>query len=218
MTTYTTDDQFPEGGNFKIGDICESTNSSSPVSAWVYTERGWVANGAPVWDDLRFPAQGINPAGPAARPSVDSAAFPGTLLFSDTVSNLIAGVAQMPHAWSRGTEIHPHLHWSKTTGEAGGVVWEWCYSIADVGGTFGAYSSWLPAESKVPDSNTASKHALDVFPWLDMTGYKESTIICWQVRRNTDAAGDTYAAAARLFEFDFHYQSSKPGTIKEIPV
>ena len=218
MTTYTTDDVYPEGGGYNTGDICECSNPSYPISSWVYTERGWVPNGAPVWDDLRFPAQGINPSGQAAAPSVDRTAFPGTLLFSNTVANLIAGVAQMPHAWNRGTEIHPHLHWSKTTNAAGGVVWEWCYSIADVGGTFGAYSAWLPAESKVPDSNTASKQALDVFPWLDMTGYKESTMICWQVRRNPDATGDTYADAVRLFEFDFHYQSNKLGTVREIPV
>lgn len=218
MTTYTTDDQFPEGGNFKIGDICESTNSSSPVSAWVYTERGWVANGAPVWDDLRFPAQGINPAGQTDAPSIDTTTFPGTLLFSASVVNLIAGVAQMPHAWSRGTAIHPHVHWAKSTSAAGGVVWEWCYSIADIGGTFGAYSAWTAATAVVSDSNTASKQALAAFPLLDMTGYKESTMIAWQLRRNVDATADTYAAVARFFEFDFHYQSNKLGTVQELPV
>lgn len=35
-----------------------------------------------VWDDLRFPAQGINPAGAADAPTVDTATRPGTLLFS----------------------------------------------------------------------------------------------------------------------------------------
>lgn len=44
MTTYTTDDQYPEGGNFKPGDICECTNADFPISAWVYTGREWVPN------------------------------------------------------------------------------------------------------------------------------------------------------------------------------
>jgi len=171
----------------------------------------------PVWDDLRFPAQGINPAGAAAPPTVDSTTFPGTLLFSDAQVNVIAGVAQMPHAWERGTEIHPHVHWSKTTSASGGIVWEWCYAVCDVGGTFGAYSAWAAATSRVSDSNTAGKHALDSFPALDMTGHKESTMIARQIRRNTGAAGDNYGADARLWEFDIHYQSDKQGTVSEIP-
>lgn len=172
---------------------------------------------APAWDDLRFPAQGINPAGQTDAPSVDTTTFPGTLLFSASVVNLIAGVAQMPHAWLRGTPLRPHLHWAKTTSAAGGVTWEWCYAVADIGGTFGAYSAWTPAAAAVGDGNTANKHALDAFPEVDMTGMRESTMIAWQIRRNPAATADNYAATARLFEFDFHYQVGKLGTISEIP-
>ena len=45
------------------------------------------------WDDLRFPAQGINPAGQTDAPSIDTTTFPGTLLFDPASINLIAGVA-----------------------------------------------------------------------------------------------------------------------------
>lgn len=169
------------------------------------------------WDDLRFPAHGINPAGQTDAPAVDTATFPGTLLFSTSAVNLIAGVAQMPHDWARGSELRPHLHWAKSTSASGGVVWEWCYAIADIGGTFGAYSAWIPATAVVADGNTANKHALDSFPSLAMTGYKESTMIAWQIRRNTAATADNYGAVARLFEFDFHYQVGKLGTATEIP-
>lgn len=169
------------------------------------------------WDDLRFPAQGINPAGQTDAPSIDTTTFPGTLLFDPASINLIAGVAQMPYAWAGGTAIRPHVHWSKSTSAAGGVVWEWCYSVADVAGTFGAYSAWIPATDKVPDSDTAAKHALASFPEISMTGKKESTMIAWQIRRNVAATADTYAANARLWEFDFHYQLCKFGTVPEIP-
>jgi hypothetical protein len=47
---------------------------------------------------------------------------------------------------------------------------------------------------------------------------KESTMVLWQIRRKHDATGDTYAADARLFEFGFHYQTDKGGTVTEIPV
>ena len=169
------------------------------------------------WDDLRFPAQGINPAGQTDAPQVDVTTYPGTLLFSNSAVNLIAGVAQLPHNWEAGTEIRPHLHWAKSTSAAGGIVWEWCYAIADIGGTVGDYSAWIPAVNVVSHGDTANKHALDSWPAIAMTGYKESTMIMWQIRRNTAATADDYAAVARLFEFDFHYQVGKLGTATEIP-
>lgn len=63
------------------------------------------------WDDLRFPAQGINPAGAASPPAVDEVltSFTGTLLFSGSQENVIAGVAQMPHSWSPGTWIESSM-------------------------------------------------------------------------------------------------------------
>lgn len=169
------------------------------------------------WDDLRFPAQGINPAGATNAPTVDTSVVPGTLLFSGSAVNLIAGIAQMPHAWFAGSAIRPHLHWAKTTSAAGGVEWEWCYAIAGAGEVLPAYSAWLPATEGVPNSDTAGKHATSKFPELTMTGKKESTIIAWQVRRNPAAVADTYATNARFFEFDIHYQMSKFGTIAEFP-
>lgn len=171
-----------------------------------------------VWDDLRFPAQGINPAGSSAPPSVDTATFPGTLLFSSTQDNLVAGVAQMPHEWAIGDSIHPHVHWAKTTSAAGGVVWEFRYVIANIGETFGAYSAWEPCAYQVPDSDLANKQALATFSFLDMTGFKESAMVLWQIRRNTAAAADTYAGPARLLEFDIHYRKSRLGTVQEVPV
>lgn len=169
------------------------------------------------WDDLRFPAQGINPAGAVAPPTVDQTTYPGTLLFAHNATNLIAGVAQMPHAWLEGTTIRPHVHWSKTTSASGGVVWEFCYAVADVGGTFGAYSAWITGTNVVSDGNTAEKHALDTFGEVAMTGTKGSTLIAWQIRRKHDAASDDYGASARLWEFDFHYRVFGLGSATEYP-
>lgn len=44
MASYTTDDLFPEGGNYKAGDICESLNPNSVVPSWIYTGLQWVPN------------------------------------------------------------------------------------------------------------------------------------------------------------------------------
>ena len=48
MTTYTTNDLYPEGGNYKAGDICNSTNPESIVPSWIYTGLQWVPNSAMV--------------------------------------------------------------------------------------------------------------------------------------------------------------------------
>lgn len=169
------------------------------------------------WDDLRFPASGINPAGQVDAPAVDTSTYPGTLLFVNTSTRLLAGVAQMPHAWVEGSAVRPHVHWSKTTSASGGVVWEFCYAIADVGETFGAYSAWIAGTNVVSDSDTAHKHALDTFGDVAMTGKKGSTMIAWQLRRKHDATGDDYAANARLWELDFHYRVWGLGSSQEYP-
>ena len=170
------------------------------------------------WEDLRFPAQGINPAGSAAPPTVDATAtgFPGTLLFSHSADNVIAGVAQLPHSWQRGTALRPHVHWAKTTSATGTVAWRFRYSWADIGETFGAYSTYATGTHVVSHGDTAEKHALTTFPDMTpATGVGESSMICWQLLR--DVSEDDYGASVRLFELDFHYQTNKKGTKSEIP-
>lgn len=170
------------------------------------------------WDDLRFPAQGINPAGAADAPSVDNVltSYPGTLLFSGSQENVIAGVAQMPHAWDRGTPVRPHIHWSKPVGSSSAVSWTFYYRHAGMVGE--AAGAWVgPIAGTLAGGNPANtdEHLITSFGSIDMSSRKESSIICWQIRR----AGDTDAdnGQARLYEFDIHYQVSKRGTVDEIP-
>jgi hypothetical protein len=86
----------------------ENAPASIVIDAVVYTQPGGlqaVLNGSTLltadqladvpqnvfgWDDLRFPVQGINPAGVADAPAIDTTltSYPGTLLFSGT---LVAG-------------------------------------------------------------------------------------------------------------------------------
>lgn len=46
----------------------------------------------------------------------------------------------------------------------------------------------------------------------------DPVIILWQVRRNTAAVADNYAANARLFEFDIHFRKNRLGSAVELPV
>ncbi len=170
------------------------------------------------WDDLRFPAQGINPAGSAAPPTVDndSAAYPGSLLFAGNKVNVIGGVAQMPHSWKAGTAIRPHLHWSKPVGSANAVSWVLYYRILGTpGDVHGDLVGPIDGTLVEGDQAVANSMLLTAFGSINMGKQKESTCLLWQVRRlgNSDADnGD-----ARLFEFDIHYQIDKPGSVLEFP-
>jgi hypothetical protein len=179
---------------------------------------GLVSQLTGAWDDLRFPVQAINPAGSAAPPAVDEVltSFPGTLLFAGNAENVIAGVAQMPHAWRAGSPIRPHIHWSKPVGSASAVAWEFYYR--HLGFPNDVAADWVgPIAGTIVagDQETANAHIISSFGEIDMGRKRESSCLCWQIRRQggTDADNGT----ARLYEFDIHYMVDKSGTPDEIP-
>jgi len=166
------------------------------------------------WDDLRFPAQGIDVSGPIGPPTVSSE--DGSLLFAAGADDQIAIIAQMPHSWKEGSVIMPHVHLSKSTSAAGTVAWKCEYAMANPGGTFGAFQTLATATGVVdgtPDGNTADQHLITTFGELDMTGMRISCIIKFKITR--DVSEDTYAADAKLLEFDLHYLTDSFGSIQE---
>jgi hypothetical protein len=170
------------------------------------------------WTDLRFPVQGINPIGAASDPVMVTSlsGLLSTLEFSGNQQNIIAGVAQMPHEWKRGSAIKPHIHWTKPTGSANAVTWEFYYRI--VGNPGDVIEAWSAAQAGTivaGDQTVSNGHLITSFPDITMTGFIESAIILWRLDRmgNTDAE----ANAVNLYELDFHYQSDKAGTEAAIP-
>jgi hypothetical protein len=165
------------------------------------------------WDDLRFPAAGINPPGAAADATRDTE--DGCLTFSATLTNTIAIQALMPHDWDDCTPVVPHIHWTKTTAASGNVVWEFKYKIADAGEAFPADWTTLMASSPVPgttDTNTADKHLITSFgPVPVLCGIVAPMIKILVSRRGGDAA-DTYGAVAKMLEFDIHYLRDSVGS------
>ena len=169
------------------------------------------------WTDLRFPANGINPAGSAAPPSVvtDLTGYAGCLSFSGSIENIIAGVAQMPHEWDRSA-IRPHIHWTKPTGSANAVTWEFWYRIVgNPSDTVGSWQGPFSPTVTIGDQTVSNAHLLTAFAEVDMTGYIESAIVLWRIHRRGDT--DAESNAVILYEFDIHYNANKPGTTNEIP-
>lgn len=171
-----------------------------------------------VWDDLRFPAQGINPPGNVSDPSVDTAT--GLLLFSGSATNMIGGVAQMPHSWDEGSVIIPHVHWQKTTSAVGNVLWRFEYDTLVNPGEVSplTYANQIDATTPVegtPDNDTAGENLISSFGEVDTTDKLISVCILWKLSRIGGDVLDTYAADARLVEFDIHYQLDANGSFQQ---
>lgn len=169
---------------------------------------------SPRWDDLRFPAQGINPPGAVSDPDIETTT--GMPLFNASSTEVLAGIAQMPHSWREGTAITPHVHWQKTTSAAGNVLWRLQYEVVANGGIAAMdYGSQLDAVTPVagtPDLNTANQVLISSFGDIEMTGSLISCLVLWKLARVGGNAADTYGADARLLEFDFHYQVDSFGS------
>lgn len=166
------------------------------------------------WEDLRFPAQGINPPGAASDPGVDPDT--GLLVFSGLLDNVIVGVAQMPHAWRPGTSVVPHVHLRFPTSAAANTRWKFEYDLANRSGDFANADGTYTAHETMTVANpqNVNRHVSASFSALSLAGYRESTIILWKVSRLADSdAADTDTNDCLLLEFDFHYQINKTGTV-----
>jgi len=173
------------------------------------------------WDDLKAPATALNPPGQASDP--DREADTGLLLFDAGGTELIYTLMQMPHAWKEGSDISPHVHWTKTTSAAGDVAWRLRYQILPIGAV--GPDSWSDGGTVTspvtgtPDNDTAWEHLLTSFADIDMTdgtsNYSLSTCILFEIARIGGDASDTYGADARLLEFDVHYQIDSLGSEEE---
>lgn len=171
------------------------------------------------WEDLRFPAQGINPAGSPSPAGVDTDT--GALSFAGNQDNVVGGIAQMPHGWRVGSTVKPHIHLRFPTSDAGkNTRWQFGYDMASAGGNFanaiGTYTSLAAITVANPASTT--KHVAAALGGITMTGLKESAIILWRLTRLalSDAADDD-TNACLLLEFDIHFQIEKTGTVSEFP-
>ena len=159
------------------------------------------------WTDLRFPAQGINPAGSPAPATVDNTtsanAVPGSLLFSGIGINGVAGIAQFPHGFVPGP-VEPHIHVRREAASTEGVVFYLNYKI--IGNPGDQPGPWvtLTGSVAVGDFTSAFEHCIITFPRIDLTSYYDSVCLNWYLWR--DGASDSYADQVRLYEFDIHYR------------
>lgn len=157
------------------------------------------------WEDLRFPSTGINPPGAASDPAKSTTT--GLLEFSGTQDNILAGVAQMPHAWAEQTTVKPHFHARFPTSAAANSRWKFEFDKATPNGDFandsGVYTTLATVTAANPQN--VRRHALVPFGDLTMVGMLISTNILWKLTRlaASDAA-DNDTSVIELLDLDFH--------------
>jgi hypothetical protein len=162
-----------------------------------------------VWEDLRAPASGINPAGSLAPPAVNTA--DGSLTFGK--NDVICAWFQLPHSYYEGSELRVHIHWSKATTNNGTVNWQMKYKWANIGDVMPAFSDLVTGTEGIPTSNVVDKHALVEWEPISGVGKTISSMICiYLVRTGT---GDTFTGDANLYEIDIHYQRDTRGSREE---
>ena len=137
-----------------------------------------------------------------------------SLLFAAASTEICVGIAQFPHSRKLDSEIRPHVHWSPTTTGSGNVLWRLEYVLADINGTFpGTYTA---IDALAAAGGVVGAHQIKSFPAIDASEVGLSAIMCWKLSRIGGDATDTYAADARLFEFDIHYEIDTIGSDDEL--
>lgn len=171
----------------------------------------------PVWQDMQGPATGINPAGLPDAPTVetDLSLYPGSLLFSATLENVMGKALQLPHGMVN--RVHPHIHYQRTAAGSGAIVWQMRHRIVgDVAGSAQAWTDWATLTDVVP-VQVPEVHLLASYIYIDVSALNDSAILWLQLRRLPSDAGDTYASAARLLFWDTHVQILAAGSEAEFP-
>ena len=164
------------------------------------------------WTDLRAPATAINPPGQVSDPDWDTSKL-GWLFDSSSTESLHI-IVQLPHEWSEGSTLKPHIHWEKTTSAPGNVLWKISYqwSVHTAARTDAAV---LSATTPIVNSDTADTHMITSLGDISGAGYPISAMLLITLSREGGDASDTYGADARLLEFDLHYQKDAGGSLAE---
>lgn len=163
------------------------------------------------WDDLRFPAGNLK-AGSSGVPTWNNTY--GLQEFA--INDYLFCQIQLPHAWKKGSNLHPHFHWMKITSASGFVNWQLEYRWVKIGETMeGSWTTLADETPDVSDGDTAWQHALTevgVIP-VDSTVELSDMLVCKLSRVAT--SGASYGTRAALLEFDVHFEIDSFGSRQE---
>lgn len=191
------------------------TNAQSFSVANNLTINGEVVLNNTVWDDLRFPASAINPAG-AASPMTYDVTNLGFTAANGAGDTYIAVIGQMPHSWKMGSNIHPHIHWLPSNTNIGVVNFTIEYKWTNIGEV--ESSTWTTLSMLVPGNGTANMSMLSEWDsgGMNGTGKTLSSTISMKISRRETSASDNFTGNVLIKEFDIHYEMDSLGSASEL--
>lgn len=200
---------------YAVGELVTHDNPNDSSNIWVYessipantTEPGRDSTFDRWWEPISLASEYAGSGNaPARDPDL------GTLVFENDKTQVVGGLAQMPHAWREGTALGPHVHWVQPA--AGNVIWQLEYRLMPAGGgSFPATWTSVTGSDGVFPYTAGDFVQITSFPLVDMSGFNISAMMLFRLtRRGTE---DTLAANVHLLEFDIHYQIDSFGSAHE---
>lgn len=163
-----------------------------------------------VWDDLRIPATQFK-QGATSKPDFD---FTNVGYLFDAGTNEEAYITcQMPHNWSEGTNLKPHVHWVTTA--SGVVVWRLEYRWTNVGELIPGSFTATTASTPIFSWSTGSLHNITAFTDINGDSKTLSSMLQIKLTRLAEDGADTYGSDALALELDIHYQIDSIGSTQE---
>ena len=155
------------------------------------------------WEDLRFPFTQTR-QGALLTPTFDTTNV-GLLFPKDDTSEVTYCIAQFPHGYVRGSQIHPHIHWQQNQADFPNWVCE--YKIINSGGVVPSSFTKIETNTGLFAYASGSIQQLSSFPAVTGPDGLSGLMLCKIYRDDDVVAGDVLA-----FEFDIHVQMNAPGS------
>ena len=165
------------------------------------------------WNDLRVPLSTANL--PAVSDPTYAEFRTGVYAqrFSATQDNVVAFEVQLPHSYTEGTDLKPHLHWASATATASGTVtWKLTYTIANRGGVFPVPVD-LSGTYTFDGTELAFEHQITSLGTIPGAELGVSAVLIGTLTRM--ASLDTYADPVFGLSFDIHHQQDSLGSDAE---
>jgi len=165
-----------------------------------------------VWEDLRIPIGALIPG--ATPPTL--ATFVGSIsvyLFTVGNDDEVYLTLQIPHSYTEGTDIYPHLHWAPISTNTGNVLWKMEYQWKNIGQAFTGATTTIQALDA--GNGTLGEDQVAAFPSISGSGMQISSMLTARLYRNGSDGTDTYTTSAALLEFDLHFEVNTMGSRQE---
>lgn len=202
-------DRINTSGGFKFGDVDAGNYSEFQEDTGFI--RGYGSGVA--WDDLRFQftSQQRGFVVTDFKPDFDETNI-GYLFPQNDETEISYTIAQMPHDWVTGTDVHPHIHYIQD--EATPAVFKMDYRWYPIGGQVPSFTTVQTSGILATPYVSGTIHQLTTFPWItppaNVSGV--SSIIDIKIYR---ATGDGVTGDVLAKEFDIHYQKDSFGSRQE---